>query len=210
MHIKNDGLTRASDLNPQSIIPERIGWAIGAAILLLAGVAVLLLLGAAAVMGARTAHAAEIIPSVGLSRATDGDETKSNVGLALRGDLAGPVLQSEIGVSYRSEQYFDGALKAKMIPVTASLLVRPIPTLHADAGVGWYHTKYDYAAPIADETKQQFGVHVGGGLQVPIAPRAALDLTGRYVFMKDQESKLVPTTFDPDFWTMSLGLALKL
>lgn len=42
-----------------------------------------------------------------------------------------------------------------------------------------------------------------------MAPRAALDLTGRYVFMKDQESRLVPETFNPDFWTMSLGLALK-
>jgi len=210
MHNRKDGLTRAGDVNPETVIVERAAWAVGAAILLLAAVAVLVLLGAAAVIGATSAHAAEIVPSIGLTRATDGDETKSNVGLALRGNLAGPVLQSEIGVSYRSEQYFDGALKAKMIPVTASLLVRPIPEVHGDVGVGWYHTKYDYAAPIADETKQEFGVHVGGGLEVPIAPRAAFDLTGRYVFMKDQESKLVPETFDPDFWTMSLGLALKL
>jgi len=174
------------------------------------GIGIAALLCAASTMQAR---AAEIIPSVGLTRATDADETKSNVGLALRSSLAGPVLQSEIGISYRSEQRYDGALKVKMIPVTASLLLRPVPTLHADAGVGWYHTKYDYAeGPLApsDETKQQFGVHLGGGLQVPIAPRAAIDLTGRYVFMKDQESKLVPTTFDPDFWTMSLGLAFKL
>jgi hypothetical protein len=79
--------------------------------------------------------------------------------------------------------------------------------------VGWYHTNYDYAVntpTLADETRQQFGVHVGGGLEMPIAPGAALDLTGRYVFMESQESKLVPTKFDPDFWSMSLGLALKL
>ena len=173
----------------------------------------LLILAGSAFVAATAARSAEIVPSYGLTRATDGDQTKSNVGLALRTGLAGPVLQSEIGVSYRSEEYYDGALKVKMIPITASLLVRPIPTIHADAGVGWYHTNYDYAAstpPVSDETQQHFGVHLGGGLEMPIAPRAALDLTGRYVFMKSQESKLIPSTFDPDFWSMSLGLALKL
>ena len=159
---------------------------------------------------ALSASAAEIVPSIGLTRATDGNDTRSNVGLALRGGLLDPVLQSEIGVSYRSEEHFGGALETKMIPITASVLLRPVPMLHADAGVGWYHTKYDYENPLVeDETKQDFGVHVGGGLQVPIAPRAALDLTGRYVFLEDQESKLIPETFDPDFWSMSLGLALK-
>lgn len=158
-------------------------------------------------------RAAELVPSVGLTRSTDSDDTKSNVGLALRGNMAGPVLQSELGVSYRSDAYYGGALKVKQIPVTASLLVFPIPTLHADAGVGWYNTKYDYDAtfpPSADETKQQFGVHLGAGLQFPLAPKVGVDMTGRYVFMKDQESRIVPTTFNPDFWTMSLGLAFKL
>jgi hypothetical protein len=158
-------------------------------------------------------RAAEVVPSVGLTRATDGDQTKSNVGLALRAPLAGPMVQAELGASYRSDEYYGGDLKTKTIPVTASILVRPIPNLHGDVGVGWYHTKYEYAAAvptIADETKQDFGVHLGAGLQMPLAPRVALDLTGRYVFMKNQESKIVPTTFNPDFWTMSLGLALKL
>ena len=151
----------------------------------------------------------EIVPSVGLTRAVDSDDTKSNLGLALRGNLAGPVVQTELGVSYRKEERFDGGLELKMIPITASLLVRPVPLLHADVGAGWYNTKFDYASPLLeDETKQEFGVHLGGGLQAPIAPRLALDLTGRYVFMRDQESKLVPEKFDPDFWSMSAGLAI--
>jgi hypothetical protein len=157
-----------------------------------------------------TAEGAEIVPSFGLTRSADSDDTKSNVGLALRSALLGEQLQSEIGVSYRKEEYYNGALETKVIPLTASLLLRPVPALHADAGVGWYHTNYDYENPlIDDETDQQFGVHVGGGFQVPLAPRAAIDLTGRYVFLKDQESKLVPETFDPDFWSMALGMAIK-
>ena len=157
------------------------------------------------------ADAAEIVPSFGLTRSADSDATKSNVGVALRGGLLGPMFQSEFGVSYRRDEYFDGALETKTIPVTASLLLRPIPSVHADAGVGWYHTKYEYDNPaLDDETEQEFGVHVGGGLAFPLAPRAGLDVTGRYVFMKEQESKLVPEKFDPDFWTMSFGLAFKL
>ncbi len=61
---------------------------------------------------------------------------------------------------------------------------------------------------VQDNTTTQFGVHVGGGLRVPIAPAAALDLGGRYVMMRKQESPLVPRRFDPDFWSTSLGLAI--
>ena len=204
MRITTDKSNQARASQAWNVSTERGARALAAALLLLAG---------AAVVQVATARGAELVPSYGLTRATDGDETKSNVGLAFRTGIAGPVLQTELGVSYRSEQYYDGALKVKMVPVTASLLVRPIPAIHADAGVGWYHTNFDYAASsplLTDETRQDFGVHVGGGLEMPLAPKAAIDLTGRYVFMQSQESKLVPTTFDPDFWSMSLGLAIKL
>ncbi|MGH7682244.1 MAG: outer membrane protein [Candidatus Eiseniibacteriota bacterium] len=173
-----------------------------------AGITALLLIAAAS--GAR---AVEIVPSVGLTRTVDSDEANSNFGLALRGDIAGPVLQAELAASYRSQDYAGGDITARMVPVTASLLLRPIPMIHADAGAGWYHTKYEYpnvpGSP-SDETIQQFGVHVGGGLEVPLAPKAALDLTGRYIFLENQESQLIPQSFDPDFWSMALGLALRL
>jgi len=160
---------------------------------------------------AGTAHAGEIIPSIGLSRTLDGDnDARVFGGVAFRGHLA-PILLSEIGVAYRSESYFDDQLQVRMWPVTASLYLSPVPALYAGAGVGWYNTTFDYdsALPIRDETSQEFGVHVGGGLQVPLAPSAAVDLNGRYVFMRDQESPLVPESFDPDFWSTTLGLAFK-
>jgi len=53
------------------------------------------------------------------------------------------------------------------------------------------------------------GVHLGGGLNVPIGPRLGLDLSGRYVFMQKSDQNLqLPTTFNPDFWSTSLGLAI--
>ena len=204
MRVKTDRFTGARETNRRSGVLGRGVRAATAALLLYIG---------SAATGASPAGAVEIVPSYGLTRASDGDQTRSNLGLALRSGLAGPMLQSEIGVSYRSEQYYDGDLDVKKIPVTASLLVRPVPMLHADAGIGLYITKYDYTTAAlqgSDETKEQFGVHLGGGIQMPLAPMMALDLTGRYVFMQSQESELVPTTFDPDFWSLSLGLALKL
>jgi Outer membrane protein beta-barrel domain len=161
-------------------------------------------------VAAHPARAIEVVPSVGLTRAVDVDQVKSEVGLALRGPLVPGILQTEVGASYRSESRFDGDLKVRQWPITASLWLTPVPALYAGGGVGWYNTSYDYQPPIEDETRQQFGVHVGGGIKMPLAPAVALDLGGRYVFMHSQESKLVPDRFDPDFWTMSLGLAFGL
>lgn len=160
---------------------------------------------------AGTSVAAEIVPSIGLTKPVDGgNDTKLSVGLALREHLA-PILKGELAVAYRSESRFDDQLAVRSWPVTASLYLAPVPALYGGAGVGWYQTTFDYAndSPLLrDETKQLFGVHVGGGMQVPLAA-AALDLNGRYVMLRDQESRLVPEEFDPDFWNLSLGLAFK-
>ena len=163
-----------------------------------------------AVAAAPRAKAAQIIPNVGLSRSVDSDDTNKSVGLAFRGSLIPRVVKLEIAGSYRTEDHFGGDLKLKMWPITTSVLLAPIPNIYGLAGVGWYHTTFDYddALLIDDETKEEFGVHLGGGITVPIAPSAGIDLNGRYVMMRDQESKLVPEKFNPDFWNLSLGLAL--
>ena len=38
---------------------------------------------------------------------------------------------------------------------------------------------------------------------------ASLDLNGRYIFMDKSESQLPPNEFDPDFWSTTLGLAIR-
>jgi hypothetical protein len=177
---------------------------------LLMGVGVLV---ATILLGVGVARPAEIIPSMGVTKPVDGDDdARVFAGLAVRAGLA-PALATEIGVGYRSEERFDSALTTRMWPVTASLWLTPVPALYAGAGVGWYHVTLDAdetLAPLAeDETRQEFGVHVGGGLRVPLAQAAAIDLQGRYVMMREQESRLVPERFDPDFWTTSVGLAIR-
>lgn len=165
-------------------------------------------------VGVQLANAGEIIPGIGLTKSVDGSEDPKVFGsLGFRTGLL-PFLKSEVGIAYRSESRFDEALKLRMWPVTASLWVTPLPAIYAGAGVGWYNITYDYDQdripfPVSDETKQEFGVHVGGGLMVPIGPSAGLDLNGRYVMLRDQESHLVPEKFNPDFWTSTLGLAIR-
>jgi len=166
------------------------------------------------VIGVQIARAAEIIPSIGLTKPVDGDEDAEIFGgIAFRGEIL-PILKPEIGVAYRQESRFDDQLKVRMWPVTASLWLTPIPALYAGAGVGWYHTTYDFdeesiAVPVEDETTSEFGVHVGGGLMIPLSSKAAVDLNGRYVMFQDQDARLVPEDFDPDFWSTSLGFAFR-
>lgn len=166
------------------------------------------------VVGVQMARAGEIIPSIGLTKPVDGDEDAEIYGgIAFRGEIAS-ILKPEIGVAYRQESRLDDNLKVRMWPVTASLWISPVPALYAGAGVGWYHTTYDFdeeAFPIEveDETDSQFGVHLGGGLMIPLGPRLGVDLNGRYVMFQDQDDRLVPEDFDPDFWSTSLGLAFR-
>ncbi|TMQ56248.1 MAG: porin family protein [Candidatus Eisenbacteria bacterium] len=156
------------------------------------------------------ARATEIIPSIGLTRSVDTEETKSTVGLAIRGSAIPSVLAIELKGQYRKQDRFNGQLTEKMWPITASAWLTPLRVIYAGGGVGWYHTTLDYNAPspLQDETTQKFGVHLGGGVRVPIAPAVALDMNGRYVWLEKQETAIVPKEFNPDFWDMSLGLGL--
>ena len=162
-------------------------------------------------IGVQVARAAEIIPSIGVARAIDSDDDQARVsgGLAFRAPFLS-VFESEIGVQYRTENRFDGALHVRQWPITGSLWLKPMAALYVGGGVGWYQTSYDYEDDaLGDETTQDFGVHLGGGLAVPLGPSLGLDLNGRYVFLEDVDQKLSTENFDPDFWSTTVGLAFK-
>ena len=173
----------------------------------------LLVCAGSAIACARMARGAEIIPSIGMTRPVDGDNNSDlSAGLALRGSLL-PFLMDEIAVSYRSESRFGDALHVRMFPITASLWLQPVPALYAGGGVGFYNTMLDYNSDVVpfveDQTRQDFGVHLGGGVRVPLTPSAAIDLNGRYVMMQEQDTAIIPGQFDPDFWNMNLGIAFR-
>lgn len=161
-------------------------------------------------LGIPTARAGEIVPSIGVARAADEGESRTFLGLELRGGLA-PMVKTGLAVGYRSDEMLDGAMTVSTVPVTASLWVSPLPTLYAGGGAGLYFTTVSFGEAFAlpDRTDQQFGWHLGGGMNVPLGPVAALDLQGRYVFLQDEIAAPSGPGLDPDFWTASAGLAIR-
>ncbi len=163
-------------------------------------------------VSAGVGRAAQFIPSIGFTKATDSSagDGKLYGGVALRASLL-PFLSAEGGIAYREESLSNDDLKIRMWPVTASLWLTPVPMLYAGGGLGWYRTTYDYRStlPFTDSTTDKIGVHLGGGLAFPLAPRLGLDLNGRYIFMQKDDSIQLPTQFNPDFWSTSLGLAIR-
>jgi hypothetical protein len=157
-------------------------------------------------------RAAQFIPAIGFSKATDTNAGDGQFfgSVALRAPLL-PFLSAEGGIAYRQDSFANDDLKVRQWPVTASLWLTPLPMLYAGGGLGWYRTSYDYRSTLLfkDTTSDKIGVHLGGGLAVPVAPHLGLDLNGRYVFMAKDNSVKFPTEFNPDFWNASLGLAIK-
>ena len=155
------------------------------------------------------AQAAEIIPSLGMTKAVDGsDATRISYGLAVRAPMA-PILDAEVGIGYRQDDLFNDTVERTQWPITGSLWLKPTPMLYAGGGVGWYNTTLRYPGTAIDsQTSQDFGVHLGGGLSIPMVPNtASLDLNGRYVYLGDKTSDIPPANFKADFWTTSLGVA---
>lgn len=159
------------------------------------------------------AGAVQLIPSLGFTKSTEDNagDGKFNAGLALRAPLL-PFLSAEGGISYRDESLSNGDVTVRMWPVTASLWLTPVPMVYAGGGLGWYRTSYDYHndLPFEDTTSNDLGIHIGGGLAVPLAPTLGLDLNGRYIFMQENNNVQLPTEFNPGFWSLSLGLAIQL
>ena len=163
--------------------------------------------------GPRTAHAVQIVPSLGLTQNVDGGDGRMTMALALRQSLL-PRVQAEVQVAHRSEEFgFAGqSFTMRTIPVTASVWASPVPMLYAGGGVGAYLQAVEYGDNILPATNEtQFGAHLGGGMRFSMTPMVGLDLHGRYVFLGElgeESAQLASGNFDPSFWSVSAGLVL--
>ena len=139
----------------------------------------------------------------GYAKARDADSGDGLVGghLEIR-----PVrlLGIQAAVDYRSVSSYDvvvgpvdGSLNIRSVPVTLTgRLYVPVgvtSSIFAAAGAGWYHLIYDYSSDLEsigvdDRTDSTFGWHVGGGLDLGIAPRVSLFGEGRAVFVDPNRS----------------------
>lgn len=168
------------------------------------------LIALALLAGPRAAQAFQIVPSIGISQASEGEDNKMMVALALRNGLL-PRTQAEIQVGHRSEtmEFAGESFELRTIPVTLSLWASPVPMLYAGGGVGAYLQAIEYndnIYPASNET--QYGAHLGGGFRFSMTPMVGLDLQGRYVFLEEKSTELAAGEFNPSFWTVSAGVAI--
>lgn len=160
--------------------------------------------------GQRTAQAAQIVPSVGVSKISDADDSRFTMALALRQSLA-PRVQAELQVAHRSEEMsFSGQnVTMRTIPLTASLWVSPVPMLYVGGGVGMYAQAVEFENNLFPASNENdFGAHLGGGMKFSMTPMLGLDLQARYVFLGDQTSSMSSGSFDPSFWSAAAGLII--
>ena len=150
-------------------------------------------------------------PQVGYYKARDADEGNFMGGAACRLKLT-PVLGVEASINYRQETYADDALTVRSWPVMVTGLIYPLPMVYGAIGAGWYNTTFDYNQDkfplwaVKDETKQEFGWHFGGGLEVPIGPNFKLAADVRYVFL-DYDFEKIPGSDDlnSNFTVVTVG-----
>jgi opacity protein-like surface antigen len=130
-------------------------------------------------------------PQIGFFRAQGADHARGMGGAVLRVKFS-DVFGVEGSINYREERYGGGFVDVKTWPVMVTGLVYPVPFLYGALGAGWYNTSISYNVPpgllggitsVSSETKQQFGWHFGGGVEIPVFSFAKLVGDLRYVFL---------------------------
>lgn len=151
-------------------------------------------------------------PIVGWYKARDADDGRFTGGAALRLKLS-PSFAVEGSLTYRHEEYADGAIKARSWPVQVTGLLYPFPIIYGAVGAGWYNTTITYDRVrladqnLEDQTSGEFGWHFGGGVELPLGESASLTADIRYVFL-NYDFRELPGTGDTNsnFFVISAGV----
>ena len=167
-------------------------------------------LGALAVtMAAAPAGAARIGARFGWVSVPDAGEDAMMFGAFLR---SGAGLGLEGAVDYRTEELGGGG-ELRTWPITASLVVTPVPVAYALAGIGWYQTTLDFPPELLIEkkTESKVGYHVGAGVQFPVFPPISLIGDVRYAYIDYDFGEAVDAVADFDggsYVTVHVGAML--
>ena len=161
------------------------------------------------VVGQVNAQSIGLGPQVGYQKAQDADNGNLMVGAACRLKLS-PTLGAEASINYRQEEYAGKALTVRNWPVMVTGLIYPLPMVYGAIGAGWYNTTFDFDQSrlplLKDETKQEFGWHFGGGVELPVGPNVKLMADVRYVFL-NYDFKQIPGRGDlnSNFTVVTVG-----
>jgi opacity protein-like surface antigen len=180
---------------------------------------ILIACAAAPASAQNTQSTASFGPQIGFYRAADGDAARGIGGVALRVKLS-DAFGIEGSINYRKEDYDNGYVSVRTYPVMVTGLFYVVPVVYGAVGAGWYNTSIDYNIPssvlgntitIASETKQEFGWHFGGGVELPVGRSAKFVGDIRYVYL-DYNFKDFPGSngVNSNFYVMTVGLLFNL
>ncbi|MBI4766088.1 MAG: outer membrane beta-barrel protein [Deltaproteobacteria bacterium] len=127
----------------------------------------------------------------GWYKAEDADEGKLYGGLQVRWKVF-PALAIEGLVDYHPEQTFPDNKKITSYPVLVSALFYLIPGAPVSpyllGGVGWYYSKVEDNS--GTNWTNDFGAHLGGGLDIPLSPQVVFNADLRYYFLNFSDQKV--------------------
>ncbi len=150
-------------------------------------------------------------PRGGYYKAQEAESGKMYVGATARLKLA--ALGFEGAIDYRSEEYDNGNVKVSSWPVSASVLLYPLPIVYGIAGFGWYNSTIEYSSSLPtllapkSETEQQIGYHFGGGVELPLSSAMSIAADIRYVYLDYQfDSTSSGQKVKSDFYAITLSM----
>lgn len=157
-------------------------------------------------------------PQLGWQKSSSADNGTLMPGAALRIRIS-EAFGLEGSINYRSEDYADGALTVKTWPIMITGMIYPVRYFYGAIGIGWYNTSFDYGnqtftQTLKDNTQQNFGWHLGGGLEVPATKVINITADIRYVFLNYDFGELEKAANSGDlisnFFMITVGASFKL
>lgn len=140
---------------------------------------------------------------IGYGSSPDADGAAPSAGAFLRFDLPGPV-NLELSGDYCEENIFGGAAEAMNVPLQVTALLYPIPSPvlkpYLLGGAGLTFVSLSPAGPAGgpDGDYRLFGVHAGGGLELPLAGVGGVAGEFRYSLTEEAGG----TGYSPGGWRL--------
>jgi hypothetical protein len=129
---------------------------------------------------------------------------------AIRLNLGGLGIEGSVG--YKVEEFFNGLIETQSYPIMVTALLKILPFIHAEAGLGWYNTKIIYKgafSAIPSSTQKEVGYHAGGGVEFEFG-NLLLTADLRYVKMGELKDLKNVSNLKSDFVAIVGGLMFRL